>query len=499
MTFVVRIQSNVGRCRLSLPSDGVTLGELKQRCAEKFSVPVYEVGLTLDKNGRQILYGDSKKLRDLGFVAGIELFLHTQTKPVMIPCSQTSLAEVAKQRSEGTKDALSQSHKGSGVWGGNSTVGDNASNATRRKGTSKKDKQKHKFKPFESFLEMTDFAVTNLALAQDFRPVVKNPMGATKLPPTISLKHQPYRHVDHLEVMNLSEISGFVSHWRSDLDMLEQRAAYLIGYYRVDPHYEKNGIRAVVEAIYEPPQLSQSDCVRLLEDDPFLPTVEALAAALGLEIVGWTWTHLPRNKLITGTEVLEMGKLQLARLHKNVHYTGYPVSTFVSMTVSPKDELKGEPAPDAFMISDLGLAMIRDNLLSTSGETADDVLILRPPSKDELMPTILETAQGTNKLDTDWLLVRVVDSAPIEPRSIFKRTSFPRIGRTEPTLKDLRVFLTDVPSHLKQPYERYADFHFLLYVAKVLEIESALAICEAIMTKTGLDPAFEELLKSLDA
>eukprot|EP01054_Gregarina_sp_Poly1_P009880 Gregarina_sp_Poly_1__9879@NODE_641_length_6995_cov_166_214059_g490_i0_p2_GENE_NODE_641_length_6995_cov_166_214059_g490_i0NODE_641_length_6995_cov_166_214059_g490_i0_p2_ORF_typecomplete_len481_score65_36NPL4/PF05021_15/4e54zfNPL4/PF05020_15/6_3e13UN_NPL4/PF11543_8/9_8e07ubiquitin/PF00240_23/0_0073Ubiquitin_2/PF14560_6/0_024EFhand_like/PF09279_11/1_7e03EFhand_like/PF09279_11/3_9e02EFhand_like/PF09279_11/2_3_NODE_641_length_6995_cov_166_214059_g490_i0281470 len=480
MSFIVRVSGSVGRCRLCFTPD-TTLGEVKKACSEKFSVPTNEVALSLNKNGTQILIGDAKKLKDLHLPQGVQLFMHSQTQPVMVPTSQSP-------------SFLQKGPKS--FSGGANLTADNVSSAPRQK-TCKKKKSKHKFKPFESYLDSTDYQIISLPLMNDYRSVVKNAAGATKLPPTISLKHQLYRHIDHLEVMNVAELSGFVTHWRNDLDMLQQRAAYLIGYYREDRHYENMGMRAVVEAIYEPPQVSGGDAVRVL-DDPFLPTVEAVARALGLEIIGWTFTHLPRSRLVTASEVVTMGKMQLARLHRNVHYTGYPVSTFVTMTISPKDELNGEPAPDAFMISDLGLAMIRDNILCESGEATDDSLILRQPNKNELMPTILEQAQGTSKLDTDWLLIRVVDSAPKEVRSIFKRTSFPRMGRSELTLKDLRVFLNEATAGLKA-HEQYTDFHFLLFVAKVLGLDSALAICDAIAAEGTLDAGFEELLKSLDA
>eukprot|EP01056_Protomagalhaensia_sp_Gyna25_P005603 Protomagalhaensia_sp_Gyna_25__5602@NODE_774_length_2646_cov_310_594553_g607_i0_p1_GENE_NODE_774_length_2646_cov_310_594553_g607_i0NODE_774_length_2646_cov_310_594553_g607_i0_p1_ORF_typecomplete_len519_score72_13NPL4/PF05021_15/2_5e51zfNPL4/PF05020_15/3_5e14UN_NPL4/PF11543_8/1_1e05ubiquitin/PF00240_23/0_024_NODE_774_length_2646_cov_310_594553_g607_i010882425 len=445
----------------------------------------------MDKGGNQLLFGDHKRLRDLRLASGVQLHLLCQTTPVMVSATPTPVARGLAGTGAAPPAKLPQ------VLDGGSSAVSRKSRKSNRTRTGTGGKSKHKFKPFESFLNETDFQISNLALGNDYRPVKKNASGATRLPPAISLKHQPYRHVDHLEVMNVAELSGFVAHWRNTLYMLQQRAAFLIGYYREDLHYDDRGTRAVVEAVYEPPQNSRADGVDL-NDDPFLPTVERVAAALGLEVIGWCFTHLPRKKLITASEVMSMGRMQLRRIHKDKHYTGYPVSTFVTMTISPKEELRGEAGPDAFMISDLGLAMIRDDILSAAGTGEDEILLLRKPQKDELMPAILEEAQGVDKLDTDWLLIRVVDSAPREARSIFKRTTFPRMGRTEATFRDLRLFLSDAPAHLK-PHERYADFHFILYVAKVLGVDSALAVCDAVVSKAPLDSAFEDLLKSLDS
>lgn len=49
-------------------------------------------------------------------------------------------------------------------------------------------------------------------------------------------------------------MNQFVRYWQEDLEMQQQRAAWLIGYFKEDSHYEL-GIRAVVEGLYEPPQV----------------------------------------------------------------------------------------------------------------------------------------------------------------------------------------------------------------------------------------------------
>lgn len=78
------------------------------------------------------------------------------------------------------------------------------------------------------------------------------------------MKRQEYRHVDYVQFMNSAEISNFVNYW---LNTFEERVGWLYGYYAEDPDYEL-GIRAVVEAIYEPPQVGTYNNVNILED-PF--------------------------------------------------------------------------------------------------------------------------------------------------------------------------------------------------------------------------------------
>ena len=97
--------------------------------------------------------------------------------------------------------------------------------------------------------------------------------------------------------------------------------------------------------------------------------------------------------------------------------------------------------------------MIRDGLLDeTQTGDLDTMLHIRKENPDELMPTVLETTQIVDKFDCDWLLLRVNESAPKEPRSIFKRTSFPKANRDVISLDKLSVrivrslFIIFIPS-----------------------------------------------------
>ena len=65
---------------------------------------------------------------------------------------------------------------------------------------------------------------------------------------------------------------------------MEQRMAYLYGYYSEDPNYPL-GVRINVEAIYEPPQIGQMEGYVEL-DDPGIHKVDMIAVSLGLERVG---------------------------------------------------------------------------------------------------------------------------------------------------------------------------------------------------------------------
>jgi len=65
---------------------------------------------------------------------------------------------------------------------------------------------------------------------------------------------------------------------------------FLYGYYCEDPNY-KGGVRAIIEAVYEPPQTGDINSVQLLSD-PFEPHLERIAESLGFERIGWIITDI---------------------------------------------------------------------------------------------------------------------------------------------------------------------------------------------------------------
>jgi hypothetical protein len=67
-----------------------------------------------------------------------------------------------------------------------------------------------------------------------------------------TLKKQPYRHVDNIMFENGEMVNRFLNYWRKSG---QQRAGLLYGRYEAYDGVPL-GIRAVVSAIYEPPQVN---------------------------------------------------------------------------------------------------------------------------------------------------------------------------------------------------------------------------------------------------
>ena len=109
-------------------------------------------------------------------------------------------------------------------------------------------------------------------------------------PSAITLQSQPFRMVDHLEIASTDIVDRFLQAWR--LTGL-QRFGFLIGHY--EP-YEKvpMGIKAVVEAIYEPPQEGELDGLTVAIPWEEEPRIKELAknASKPLTVVGYVFTDL---------------------------------------------------------------------------------------------------------------------------------------------------------------------------------------------------------------
>lgn len=109
-------------------------------------------------------------------------------------------------------------------------------------------------------------------------------------PSAITLQSQPYRMVDHLEIAGTDVIDRFLNAWRKTG---AQRFGWLVGHYEPYPEVPM-GIKAVVEAIHEPPQQGELDGLSLglpWEDEARIVGL-AGGASTPLSIVGYIFTDL---------------------------------------------------------------------------------------------------------------------------------------------------------------------------------------------------------------
>ncbi|PFH37306.1 NPL4 family protein [Besnoitia besnoiti] len=504
-SIVLRLRTREGHSRIAVPA-GASLACVQERVAEQLQVPQDKLEIFLDQEHAQRLPPSTHvTLASAGLANGTMLFVRTADATPKISAGSLPRAahmttadlppETKPKENAGASSSASSSPapRSAQPTAGGASAGSSGESAVA--GVN--------FKAFDAFLRERKFAVNDLPGCTSYKPRVLEAGRMNKIPATVTLKHQVYRHVDHLEMMNVDEVKNFVQFWQQDLQMLQQRFGYMFGYYVEDPHYP-DGIRAVCEAIYEPPQDNSLMSIDVKKDDEEIKIAEKIAERLGLEPIGCIFTHAPREELLTADEVVDLAKMQLERQF-HTHYTGYPMSKYVCCTVSlDKSTRDGEAVPNAFMVSDMGTALVRDGVICDR-QPDDTHIQLRAPAKGELLPQILESGRETTKFDASWFIVRVNESAPRKVRSFFCSSSFPRANRlVHQTPRDITdhlnraAALAGTGAHAKKEnWKRFADFHLLLYVARLFDLDTAFSICDCVRNRETVDEGLEDTLKSL--
>jgi len=509
--IVVRLSSKAGRSRIVLPPTA-TYEDLQAKVQESTGVASAIQRLSRDEKGTQIVTSAQKTtLATVNIVNGTQLWLINDDANIAAQVLTAVKVSVEEEKvvpknassSDSSSTAISTT-PGDSKEPSKSAEKDLAKKPQDGSTWSDKADREAPFQCFDSFIRKTGYGTTGLPGNQVYTSAKLKAGGQIRLPPSVSIKQQPYRHVDQLSVYNKDEMANFLGYWNEEcLPEAKQRVGWMYGYYIEDGNYgEKemfDGTRAIVEAIYEPPQESVGeDCVML--DDPDMPTVNRIIQALGIECVGWVFTSFPLDDdlLLTPNEVQRIARLQ-ADHATDKHFTKYPLSKFVTCAVRPDTKNEGRPGLNPFMVSDQCVAMVRDGIISANTDLKN--IVVREPEKGELMPDFLVESKPSKVINTDFFVIRVVDSVPRKmPPSIFTHADFPRENRPRHMQQrdDLKKYChkrsKDEPS-----WSKYADFHFLLYVAKALDIDTAIQLCEAVRERKEISDGTKMLIDAIVA
>jgi len=327
-------------------------------------------------------------------------------------------------------------------------------------------------------------------------------------PKAITLNSQPYRHVDHVVFENPMLVERFLHYWRATGT---QRMGFLYG--RYDVHLDVPlGIKGIVAAIYEPPQESSRDSVKLL-DDPHQKVVGEMAATLGLSCIGWIFTDLltedaskgtvrhfrnADNHFLSAQECIMAGHFQ--SLHPNpcpMSSSGSFGSKFVTVCVTGNN--KNQVHMEGYQVSNQCQALVRDECLVPTKD-APELAYARQSSSQTYIPDVYykekdsygnEVTRLARPLPVEYLLLDIPVSTPLEPLFTFisgKEQPFPVENRP---LGGHLQDVTSLASYLKQfTPDRFidaaSDFHFLAYIATMDMfplMENMGPLLEAVKTK----------------
>lgn len=282
-------------------------------------------------------------------------------------------------------------------------------------------------------------------------------------PSAVTLSRQTYRMTDHVEFATPSLIDGLLSFWRSTGT---QRFGYLLGTYQP---YDKvpMGVKAVVEAIHEPPQEPLGDGITVGFPWEEESKVEALAQACGngLEIVGIVYTDLTQD--LSSEESKKLGKV-VAKRHANSFFLSslevlfsarlqkkFPTksrfsidgkfsSRFVTCVVS--GDIEGQISVEAYQVSDQAMAMVDADMVEASVDPG--VVRVKEEGKERYIPDVFYRYKNKYGLEVkdnakpcfpvEYLIVNVRSSSHLffffslssylvlSSRSIFLSFSFTR-------------------------------------------------------------------------
>ncbi|KAF7975749.1 hypothetical protein HWV62_8533 [Athelia sp. TMB] len=356
-------------------------------------------------------------------------------------------------------------------------------------------------------------------------------------PSAITLASQPFRMVDHLEFASATIIDRFLKAWR--MTGL-QRFGFLIGHY--EP-YEKvpMGIKAVVEAIYEPPQEGELDGLTLgipWEEEQRIRDL-AKHAATPLTVVGYMFTDLtakeddraknvykrhPGSFYLSCLEAIFAATLQKANPTPS---KSSPDGQFASRMVTAvlTGTIDGAVDVAAYQVSEQAVAMVDADMI----EASVDPGIIRVKEEDRstdsarYVPDVFFRYKNEYGLEVtktakpcfpvEYLLVNVSNGTPQNPTPMFHSTEFSIENR--PGLEDQSIekvlhalHRLGAPDILPSTHSTGGDSHKRIELAKWLSDWHLIAflgttglITEAdvnVMIRTASQPNLLENVKLLD-
>lgn len=329
-------------------------------------------------------------------------------------------------------------------------------------------------------------------------------------PSNVNLRLQKYRHVDGITMSQLASLHMYKA-WCQEERREKQRAWLLFGRVVDETAAEEDPYarRAIVSAIYQPPQQQFPENVEIDLDSPSCQNAIQFARSFfNSRPIGWMimTNELPRDIAKYGgkaliqsahlahsaayqwrfSKVLKVGANKAVEDDKDLD--SYRMSEFVTVLLEQSDSIE----PQAYMLSDQGMCMGRDGALIPSQK---DPYLLEAPTAQKLpVPSIIyhddQLEPGITFLP-DSVLVKVRVMTGNEANYLFCHYDFPS-NQTDP--KFIKGFLG---AHALEPWhQRVSDFNLLLALQQYLPPYLLADVCKHVRAKQPFGEELESLVSA---